>query len=56
MITYKDGKAALDNRFEIEAVANQVIGSTEVQNKARVGRSNYRTILGTELIREVILK
>ena len=56
MITYKDGKAALDSRFEIEAVANKVIGSTEVQNKARVGRSDYRRVLGTELIREVILK
>lgn len=56
MITYKNGAAALDKRFEIEAVARQVIGSTDVQNKARVARSDYRRVLGAELIREVILK
>jgi hypothetical protein len=55
MLTYKN-MAALDKRAEQEAVARQVIGSTEVQNKARVGRTDYRKILGTELIREVILK
>jgi len=36
-------------------VAEKVIGNTEVQNKARVGRNEYRTVLGTELIRELIL-
>ena len=55
-ITYKNGGAALDQRTELEAVAKKVIGSTEVQNKARVGRTDYRKILGEELIREVILK
>jgi hypothetical protein len=55
MITFKN-MAALDKRSELEGVAKETIGSTEVQNKARVGRSEYRKVLGTELIREVILK
>ena len=55
-ITYKNGMAALDKVAEQEDVAKKVIGSTEVQNKARVFRNEYRTVLGTELVREVILK
>ena len=55
MITFKN-MAALDKRSELEAVAKQAIGSTEVQNKARVARNEYRRLLGDELIREVILK
>ena len=55
MITFKN-MAALDKRNELEAVAREAIGSTEVQNKARVGRNDYRRILGEELIREIILK
>ena len=55
MITYKN-MAGLDKGVEEEAVAKKVIGSTEVQNKARVGRNEYRKVLGTELIRELILK
>ena len=55
-ITYKNAAAALDKGVELEAVAKKVIGSTEVQNKARVGRNEYRKVLGTELIRELILK
>jgi hypothetical protein len=55
MITYKN-MAALDKGVELEAVAKKIIGSTEVQNKARVVRNDYRKVLGTELIRELILK
>jgi hypothetical protein len=55
MITFKD-MAALDRRTELEAVANKVIGSTEAQNNARVARTDYRKLLGSELIRELILK
>ena len=55
-ITYKNGAAALDKGIELEAVAKKVIGSIEVQNKARVGRNEYRKVLGNELIRELILK
>ena len=54
-ITFKN-MAALDKGVEEEAVAKKVIGSTEVQNKARVGRNEYRKVLGSELIREIILK
>jgi hypothetical protein len=54
-ITYKNGAAALDNGVELEEVAKKVIGSTEFQNKARVGRNEYRKVLGTEYVRELIL-
>jgi len=54
-ITYKN-MAALDKGAEEEAVAKKVICSTECQNKARVGRNEYRKVLGTELIRELSLK
>jgi len=54
-ITYKN-MAALDRGVEEEEVAKKVIGSTEFQNKARVGRSQYRKILRREYIRELILK
>ncbi|HXJ17012.1 MAG TPA: hypothetical protein VNM68_07415 [Candidatus Polarisedimenticolia bacterium] len=56
MITFKDGAAALDKRVEQEEVAKKVIGSTEFQNKARVGRNEYRKVLGTEYVRELILR
>lgn len=60
MITYKNMAAFAgdigDKAVDLDAVAEKVIGSTEVQNKARVGRNEYRTVLGTELIRELILK
>jgi hypothetical protein len=56
MITFKDGAAALDKGVELEEVAKKIIGSTEVQNKARVGRNQYRKVLGIEYVRELILK
>jgi len=54
-ITYKN-MAALDRGVEEEEIAKKVIGSTEVQNKARVGRNEYRKVLRREYIREIILK
>ena len=48
--------AALDKGVELEDVAKKVIGSTDLQNKARVGRNDYRKVLGNEYIRELILK
>jgi hypothetical protein len=54
-ITYKN-MAALDRGIEEEEIAKKVIGSTEVQNKARVGRNEYRKVLRREYIRELILK
>src|SRR5579872_6106212 len=44
-----------DKGIEQEYVARKVIGSTEFQNKKRVERSEYRKVLGIELIREIIL-
>ena len=55
-ITFKNAAAALDRGAELEDVAKKVICSTECQNKARVVRNGYRRVLGTELIRELILK
>jgi hypothetical protein len=54
-ITYPN-MAALDRGIEEEAVAKKVICSTECQNKARVGRSQYRKVTRREYIRELILK
>jgi hypothetical protein len=54
-ITYKN-MAALDRGVEEEEIAKKVIGSTEVQNKARVGRNEYRKVLRREYVRELILK
>jgi hypothetical protein len=53
--TFKN-MAALDQGIEQENVAKKVIGSTEVQNNARVARNEYRKLLGSELIRELILQ
>jgi len=60
MITYKNmasyGGDLGDRSADEEDVAKKVICSTECQNKARVARSEYRKVLGTELIRELRLK
>ncbi len=59
-ITYKNMAASVgdngDKSAEFEVVTQKVIGSIEFQNKKRVERSDYRKVLGTELIRELILK
>lgn len=55
MITYPN-MAALDRRAEEDAIAEEMIGTAKEQDAARIARSAYRKRLGTELIREVILK
>lgn len=55
MITYPN-MAGFDRRIEEDAMAVEIIGSAKDQNQARVERSAYRKNLGSELIREVILK
>ena len=45
MLTYKN-MAGLDKAAEEEAVAEKVIGSAEVQDRARVERTEYRKVLG----------
>jgi hypothetical protein len=54
-ITYEN-LAALDKGVELEEVAKKVICNTECQNKARVVRNGYRKVLGTEYVRELVLK
>jgi hypothetical protein len=54
--TYKNAAAALDNGVALEEATKKAIGSTEVQNKASAGRNGYRKVLGTEYVRELILK
>lgn len=60
MLTFKDMAAYAgdigDKRDEFEAVTDKVICSTECQNSARVARNEIRKVLGTELLREVLLK
>jgi hypothetical protein len=60
LITYKNMAASVgdngDKSAEFEAVTEKVIGSLEFQNKKRVERGEYRKVLGTELVRELILK
>jgi len=55
MITYPN-MAAFDRRVEENAVAVEMIGTAKEQDAARIARSAYRKRLGTELIREVLLK
>jgi hypothetical protein len=54
-ITFKNAAAALDKGVELEYVARKVIGSTEFQNKKRVERTRYRTVMGNEFLRELLL-
>ena len=55
MITYPS-MASFDRRAEVDKFAVKMIGSAKDQDKARVERSTYRKNLGSELIREIILK
>jgi hypothetical protein len=48
--------AALDKTDEGDAVAAKVMGSDENQNKAAIDRESLREFLGSELIRELVLK
>jgi len=48
--------AALDRDTEADAVAAKVLGAQTAQNKAIVDRGAMREVLGSELIRELVLK
>jgi hypothetical protein len=54
-ITYPN-MAALDKIDEAEAIAAKLVGSTDVQNKGAIDRGSMRDVLGSQLIREMILK
>jgi hypothetical protein len=59
-ITYKNMAAYAgdigDNADAFEAVTEKVICSSACQNQARVHRNELRRVLGTEVIRELMLK
>ena len=55
MITYPN-MASFDRKVEEDVFGVKIIGSAKDQNKARVDRSAYRKNLGSELIREIIMK
>jgi L-rhamnose mutarotase len=54
-VTYAN-MAALDRIEEGEALATKVMGSMSAQDKAFADRGAMREVLGSELIRELILK
>jgi len=54
-VTYPN-MAALDKIEEAEAIARRLVGPIEVQNKAAIERGPMREVLGSQLIRELILK
>lgn len=54
-VTYAN-MAALDKIEEGEAIAAKVVGSQDTQNKAFADRGAMREVLGTQLIRELVLK
>ena len=55
MITYPN-MASFDRKIEEDVFGVKLIGSAKDQNKARVDRTAYRKNLGSELIREIVLK
>jgi hypothetical protein len=56
VVTYKD-MAALDGlNDKVEAVQQKIIGSQEVRDQQNIERGKMRTQLGTEMIRELVLK
>lgn len=48
--------AALDRTEEFEALAAKVVGSEEQQNKAMIDRGAMREVLGSQIVRELVLK
>jgi hypothetical protein len=48
--------AALDKTDEADAVAAKVLGSNDEQSKATIERGPMRDVLGSQLMREMILK
>ena len=51
-----ENMAALDKSDEGDAVAAKVMGSNDAQNKSAIDRESLREVLGTEIIRELVLK
>jgi hypothetical protein len=56
VVTYKD-MAALDGLSDkMDAVQQKLIGSQEVRDQQMIERGKMRTIVGSEMIREQVLK
>ena len=54
-ITYPN-MAALDRTEEADAVAERTVGTMTAQNQAALDRESLREVLGSERVRELILK
>lgn len=54
-ITYPN-MAALDRSEESDALAVKTVGSMAAQNQAAIDREALREVLGSELVRELVLK
>ena len=54
-ITYPN-MAALDRNEEFDAVSAKTVGSMAAQNQATIDRESMREVLGSEVVRELILK
>jgi hypothetical protein len=54
-VTYAN-MAALDKIDESDAVAEKVLGSPDMQNKSAIDRESLRQVLGSQLVRELVLK
>jgi hypothetical protein len=54
-ITYAN-MAALDRTEEFEALSVKTLGSMPAQNQAAMDREAMREVLGSELVRELVLK
>ncbi|HEV2622811.1 MAG TPA: hypothetical protein VGU65_12070 [Frateuria sp.] len=54
-VTYPN-MAALDRTDEADAVRAKVMGSLEAQDKAMMDRGSMRELIGSQLIRELVLK
>ena len=55
VVTYPN-MATFDKTEQFESIGKQVSGSNDQQNKETMDRNEWREILGSELIRELILK
>ena len=55
VVTYPN-MATLDKSEQFESIGKQVSGSMDQQNKETIDRNEWRDILGSELVRELILK
>jgi hypothetical protein len=54
-VTYPN-MAALDKNREFDSIGSQVAGTFAAQNKGFADRGSIRDVLGSELVREMVLK